>query len=328
MTGLRYFRRTPLSRENSELFENEVEWLRPFRENTFYQIDKTFPLNSHELHKNGEIVGMDAASAAPVWALRLEEGLTCLDLCCAPGMKLSLISELVGSDNVVGTDVSEPRLDVCYNLLGKLGYVEVRKYLNQRVNENECVAFDEVRQKRKRNGGKKRRNFEAKNPFEVFYDRVLVDTECSHDGSVRHTVKHESGKKEESAAVNQGFWSKHSYKTEKNRVRYSTEAEMEGLIYLQKQLIRKGFSLLKSGGIMVYSTCSLQPRQNQEIVEDFLKEIGEEAKCVELPFACVGDQTTGSLPSVPAKRISENSCLFDPTESGTSGQFLAVISRR
>lgn len=322
MTAVRYFRRTPKSREKSELFADEVEWLTEFKKNTFYRIDKNFPLNTHELHQSGEIVGMDAASVAPVWALQLKEGLSCLDLCCAPGMKLSLISELVGAGNVTGTDVSEPRLDVCYKLLGKLGYEDVRNGLFQIIGDNECISFEDVRRKRKRSRGKKRQKIsQGKNPFDNnFYDRVLVDTECSHDGSIRHTSKHSTEEGDQ-----EGFWAKHSSKSDKNRERYSTEPEMEALISLQRKLIRKGFSLLKPGGIMVYSTCSLQSRQNQEIVDDFLREFNTSAKPGKLPFACVGDPNTETLPVVPATRISDHSCIFDPAHSGTSGQFLAVV---
>ncbi len=297
----------------------------------FFKIEDTFSLRSHVLHKEGKIVGMDAASAATVWALNLEHGQTCLDLCCAPGMKLSLISDFIGTDKVTGTDVSEHRLDVCYNLLGKLGYNQVRDHLFH-VAENEslpsCTPFNSIRHWRKsRNRKKKRRvesNDEVVDPLTLSYDRVLVDTECSHDGSVRHVAKHEA-QEGDTRVAHQGFWAKHASKDDKNRERYTSESELAKLVNLQRKLIRRGFERLKPGGILVYSTCSLQSAQNQGVVESLLEEFPGVAKPGILPFRCLNDQDAVSKPLVPANRVSECSCLFEPLTSGTSGQFIAVV---
>ncbi|MFQ5770851.1 MAG: 16S rRNA (cytosine(967)-C(5))-methyltransferase RsmB, partial [bacterium] len=39
---------------------------------------------------------------------------------------------------------------------------------------------------------------------------------------------------------------------------------------LQKSLLKNASKLLKSGGILVYSTCTLEPEENEEVVEEFL----------------------------------------------------------
>lgn len=334
----RYFRRTKVvdSEELSgELFSTEVHWLAPFREQCFYELPASFPLNTHILHKDGKVIGMDAASAAAVWALQVKPGMDCIDTCCAPGMKLSLIKECTDSA-VVGLDVSETRLDVCYKLLRKIGHAGLTSDLyrvdpdwDMSKNIGACTLFEELRMRRKKSKGKKRRKvFESVNPLHRLYDRVLVDTECSHDGSARHVVKHsEPDEFRDGGSTTRGFWHTH-VKSSNNRQRYSTEDEMNELIRLQKRLIRNGFGLLKPGGIMVYSTCSLQNRQNQEIVEGFLKEVGDNACPATLPFACLDDRDrVTNLPVVPATRLSSFSCIFDPEISGTSGQYIAVICR-
>ena len=45
---------------------------------------------------------------------------------------------------------------------------------------------------------------------------------------------------------------------------------------LQLQLLRKGLSLLKKDGVLVYSTCSVLPQENEEVVRAALKDGGAE----------------------------------------------------
>ena len=78
------------------------------------------------------------------------------------------------------------------------------------------------------------------------FDRVLVDAECSSDGAVRHIQKRQS-----STISKHATWN---------------DSNMDELVNLQRNLIDSGFRLLKSEGIMVYSTCSLSSRQNEEVV--------------------------------------------------------------
>ena len=320
MTASRYVRLTAKATD-AVVLSDEVEWLKPFKEKRFFKLPIDFQLNENAWYQSGMIVGMDAASVAAVWALQAITGDVCLDLCCAPGMKLSLISEIAGQANVFGTDVNEQRLDVCFNLLHKMGYSDLCRNIYQikSSSEGEVVRFEHIRKSRKRRGKKRQKidtDTESMNPLTQLYDRVLVDTECSHDGSLRHVSKH-----------TEGFWARHS-KDQQNRQRYSTALEMEALISLQQKLITTGFERLKPGGVMVYSTCSLQSQQNEEIVEYLLKTFPESARPGRLPFACMNDPIDSqSLPVVPAKRVNEFSCLFHPDISGTSGQFIAVVCK-
>jgi NOL1/NOP2/sun family putative RNA methylase len=82
-------------------------------------------------------------------------------------------------------------------------------------------------------------------PAALQFDVVLLDAPCSGEGTIRKTD-----------SVLQG-WS---------------ERVIEGHAQLQKQLIVKAYDLLAPGGVMVYSTCTLAPEENEAVVDTLLSE--------------------------------------------------------
>ena len=98
------------------------------------------------------------------------------------------------------------------------------------------------------------------------FDRVLVDAECSTDGAVRHIQKRSSS----STSPRGPAWD---------------DTNMNELVNLQKRLIESGFNLLRSGGVMVYSTCSLSGAQNEEVVLWLLTKY-KDAFVVPVSFKC------------------------------------------
>jgi len=76
-------------------------------------------------------------------------------------------------------------------------------------------------------------------------DLVLLDVPCSNTGVLRRRVD--------------------------LRWRIRPE-EIDRLRNTQLQLLRQAATLLKTGGTLVYSTCSLEPEENGELIELFLRE--------------------------------------------------------
>jgi len=76
------------------------------------------------------------------------------------------------------------------------------------------------------------------------FDRVLVDAPCSGTGTIRRSLK------------TMRMWSPGLVK----------RMQME-----QKKLITLGYNLLKPGGTLVYSTCTQEPEENEEIITWFLE---------------------------------------------------------
>ena len=88
---------------------------------------------------------------------------------------------------------------------------------------------------------------QAGGPLEVgSFDRILVDAPCSNTGVIRRRVD----------------------------VRWRlTEEDFIRMPAQQLALLRRTATLLKPGGTLVYSTCSLEPEENDQVVERVSKEI-------------------------------------------------------
>src|SRR3989338_1223045 len=84
----------------------------------------------------------------------------------------------------------------------------------------------------------------------ISFDRILVDAPCSGTGTIRKSLK------------TLLIWN---------------PAMITRLSMTQKQLIDAAFQVLKVGGTMVYSTCSLEPEEDEEVV-DFLLQKHDNAK--------------------------------------------------
>jgi len=81
--------------------------------------------------------------------------------------------------------------------------------------------------------------------FEEKFDRVLVDAPCSNTGVF--------------AARPDARWRK-------------TPEDINTLSELQMKILKNAAKQLKPGGILVYSTCSIEPEENEELINSFLRE--------------------------------------------------------
>ena len=117
------------------------------------------------------------------------------------------------------------------------------------------------------------------------FDKILLDAPCSGSGTV----------------------------IEGEPIRLS-EKLLSACVRAQTALLEKGLKLLKKGGTLVYSTCSVLKEENEEILEKVLPRVGGELVPVEgLDF----------LPILPSKAGTVTVCpngLFE-------GFFLAVIKK-
>ena len=114
----------------------------------------------------------------------------------------------------------------------------------------------------------------------LHFDRVLVDAECSTDGSLKH-VQERFGKE-------QGETPKPLTNTQ-----LTNHDELADLVELQRRLAATGFRLLKNNGLMVYSTCSLCEEQNEGVVRWLLTQYPS-ASVVPLDFSAFDPSESSS----------------------------------
>ena len=133
------------------------------------------------------------------------------------------------------------------------------------------------------------------------YDKVLVDAECTHDGSIKHLAKFAT-------------WGWESFER-----RFLCAERIANLRALQLELMAAGFRLLRPGGALVYSTCSFAVAQNEGVVGEFLSKE---------PSAELLPARGGALGGSPGRSGGlEGTLRFDPRTSRTSALFVARIGR-
>jgi NOL1/NOP2/sun family putative RNA methylase len=133
----------------------------------------------------------------------------------------------------------------------------------------------------------------------IEFDRVLVDAPCSGTGTIRKSLK------------TIGIWNPDMIKR---------------LSITQKQLIETGFNLLKEHGTMVYSTCSLEPEEDESVV-DFLINKYENAKLQEIKLNL---KRSDAVLEFDGKKYNDEikKCLrIWPQDNDSEGFFVAKIKK-
>jgi 16S rRNA (cytosine967-C5)-methyltransferase len=213
--------------ENVEYDFVRRDWL---EDNLLFQLKSHPPLHRIPSFPQGHFYIQDPGTLLAPRELAPQPGQAVLDLCAAPGGKLTYIAQLMRNDGrVMAQDISPERLGLIRSNCARLGVTCVQPIssLTQSIP-----------------------------PF----DRILIDAPCSNTGVMRRRVE--------------------------LRWRIRPE-ELERLRVTQLDLLLQSAPLLKSGGILVYSTCSLEPEENAQVVSDFLKQRREfnlESQRELLPF--------------------------------------------
>ncbi len=131
------------------------------------------------------------------------------------------------------------------------------------------------------------------------FDRILVDAPCSATGTIRRNFK--------------------------SLIHYNYTA-VTRLAAMQKGLIGKAYSLLKEGGTMAYSTCSMEPEENEAVIDHLLKkEEGAEIMGIRMKI-----NRAKLILEFEGKKYDEeiSKCLrIWPQDNDTEGFFVAKIRK-
>ncbi len=131
------------------------------------------------------------------------------------------------------------------------------------------------------------------------FDKILLDAPCTATGTVMKSIR---------TAFD---WSPDGVK------RVSS---------LQKKLIKTAFNNLRKGGILVYSTCTMEPEENEGVVDYLLKEFPD-AKLEEIKLNI---KRSKAILEFEKERYSKevSKCLrIWPQDNDTEGFFVAKIKK-
>ncbi|XP_060721611.1 RNA cytosine C(5)-methyltransferase NSUN2 [Tachysurus vachellii] len=184
--------------------------------------------------ESGNISRQEAVSMIPPLLLKIEPHHKILDMCAAPGSKTAQLIEMLHSD----MNVPFPEGFVIANDVdNKRCYLLVHQA--KRLNSPCIMVVNHdascIPRLQVENDGKK---------DVLFYDRVLCDVPCSGDGTMRKNID---------------VWKKWTT---------SNSLQLHGL---QLRIAVRGVEQLAVGGRMVYSTCSLNPIEDEAVIASLLE---------------------------------------------------------
>ncbi|AET38087.1 tRNA (cytosine-C5-)-methyltransferase Ecym_2353 [Eremothecium cymbalariae DBVPG len=200
----------------------------------------------------GNISRQEAVSMIPPLLLEVEPQHTVLDMCAAPGSKTAQLIEALHAKG------PEPSGFVVAN---DADYRRSHMLVHQlkRLNSANLIVVNHDAQFFPRI-----KTSEGSKDF-LRFDRVLCDVPCSGDGTMRKNIN---------------VWKD-----------WATASGL-GLHTVQVNILNRGLNLLKDGGRLVYSTCSLNPIENEAVVAAALRKWGDKIKLVEC-----GDKLPGLIRS-------------------------------
>ncbi|MGC9309101.1 MAG: NOL1/NOP2/sun family putative RNA methylase [Candidatus Nanoarchaeia archaeon] len=132
------------------------------------------------------------------------------------------------------------------------------------------------------------------------FDKILVDAPCSGEGTLRKSLKTFQ------------MWNK-------NMIRKFSNT--------QKRLASSAIQLLKQGGEMVYSTCTLSPEENEEVIDYLLNNFEIEIVDIKSKIGLKSRQGITKWEGKTYHADVKKACRIYPQDNNTHGFFLAKIRK-
>jgi 16S rRNA (cytosine967-C5)-methyltransferase len=217
--------------ENVEYDFVRHDWL---EENLVFELKSHPSLNSLASFRDGWFYVQDPGTLLAARELGAQPGETILDLCAAPGGKTTFLAQLMHNEGkIAGSDISEERLKLIRENCARLGVTCAEPILSSAFSLSASASSSGATAPKRSKGGQP-----------SAFDRILVDAPCSNTGVMRRRVD--------------------------LRWRIQPE-EILRLQQMQLDLLNIAATKLNPGGVLVYSTCSLEPEENGEVVKEFLR---------------------------------------------------------
>ncbi|XVF17295.1 hypothetical protein REPUB_Repub10bG0107400 [Reevesia pubescens] len=206
----------------------------------------------------GNISRQEAVSMVPPLFLDVHPNHFVLDMCAAPGSKTFQLLEIIHHSTqggslpygmVLANDLDVQRCNLLIHQTKRMCTA------NLIVTNHEGQHFPGCRSHKNISDGSETTNKLEQSITQLLFDRVLCDVPCSGDGTLRKAPD---------------IWRKWN------------GGMGNGLHCLQIHIAMRGLSLLKVGGRMVYSTCSMNPVENEAVVAEILRRCGGSVELVDV----------------------------------------------
>jgi len=134
----------------------------------------------------------------------------------------------------------------------------------------------------------------------VEFDKILVDAPCSATGAIRKSLR---------------------------VIKEWNPKAIKRLSGLQKKLICNAFQLLKSKGTLVYSTCSVEPEENEEVIDFLLKRFSN-AKVRQIKLKINRSEPITKFEGKEYSNEVKKCLRIWPQDNDTEGFFVAKIVKK
>ncbi|XP_019640175.1 PREDICTED: tRNA (cytosine(34)-C(5))-methyltransferase-like [Branchiostoma belcheri] len=204
--------------------------------------------------ETGNVSRQEAVSMIPPLLLDVQPHHKILDMCAAPGSKTAQLIEMLHTEDgqsFPGGFVVANDADNkrCYMLVHQAKRLNSPCFL---VTNHDASHMPNMTVPAEGEEG---------TTGTLAYDRVLCDVPCSGDGTMRK---------------NPDVWKKWS------------PGQGQNLHNLQLRIVRRGIELLRVGGQLVYSTCSLNPLEDEAVIAALLTECEDSVELVDVSDKLIG----------------------------------------
>ncbi|GAA5881341.1 hypothetical protein JCM1840_006765 [Sporobolomyces johnsonii] len=292
-------------------YPGQLAWQLPVPKSALRKIDAFKKFQHFLVYETdaGNLSRQEAVSMIPPLLLDVQPGHTALDMCAAPGSKSVQILEALHGPPVEGEGegkaMTPQGLLIANDADAKRCHLLVHQSLHRvpgtgmMVTNHDATQLPSLRLPRGTPNAlkftaddEKRVAKLAKGEFEksyepMLFDRILADVPCSGDGTLRKNL---------------GIWGDW------------TVGNGIGLHSLQLRILLRGIQLLKPGGRLVYSTCSMNPMENEAVVSAAL------SQCPDMAILPVPSDLPGLIrrPGLTTWRVLDNSLADAPHPSSAS----------
>lgn len=200
---------------------------------------------SSDLLQGGKAYIQDATARAAATLVGAKRGERLADWCAAPGGKtLALAIDQHDAGEIVALDDSRERLKRVEENVERLGLRSVRVQAHGQHSDRDRRAASSVGGQKSRGSGEKNSGSVSGRAESSGFDAVLADVPCSNSGVIARRPE---------ARLDRG------------------PVKLESLRALQRQILAEAASAVRPGGRLVYSTCSIDAAENEEIVSAFAR---------------------------------------------------------